>query len=84
LQEHVQCSSTLQQQQQQLSSSCPADGQPAELLAASQLSEDSGLWQQVDDFGWVKATASPPWRVLPAAERQQPPAVLPSCGTAQE
>lgn len=29
----------------------------------------SGLWQQVEDFGWVKATHSPHWCVLPEAER---------------
>jgi hypothetical protein len=29
----------------------------------------SGLWRAVDDFGWVKAAASPNWGVLPEGER---------------
>eukprot|EP00775_Hariotina_reticulata_P009384 gene9384-9548_t len=30
------------------------------------------LWQQVDDFGWVKSSQSPNWSVLPPTERQLP------------
>lgn len=41
------------------------------------------LWCAVDDFGWVKATQSPHWRVLPEAERAAapaPPAADGACG----
>ena len=30
----------------------------------------TGLWRQVDDFGWIKAGPSPHWAVLPAGERR--------------
>jgi hypothetical protein len=32
------------------------------------------LWRAVDDFGWVKATQSPNWAVLPEGERAPVPA----------
>jgi hypothetical protein len=32
----------------------------------------------VDDFGWVKASASPHWRVLQPDEQQPPPQQLPA------
>lgn len=54
------------------------ESQLAEQLEAAQLTEDSGLWASVDDFGWVKASASPHWCVLPEGERQAPPARLPA------
>jgi hypothetical protein len=65
------------QQQQQQQQALP-DWHPVELLSAAQLSEDSGLWQQVDDFGWVKASASPHWRVLQPHEGMPPPQQLPA------
>lgn len=69
-------SSTPDDKQQQ-QGVCPPDWDPAQSLQAAQLSEESGLWQQVDDFGWVKASASPHWRVLPEPDRQGVPERLP-------
>jgi hypothetical protein len=62
-------------QEQQVNYSCGL-----QLFAAAQLGQDSDsnvgdlgqLWQQVDDFGWVKVSQSPNWVVLPATERQLP------------
>eukprot|EP00240_Pyramimonas_obovata_P003901 CAMPEP_0118942182 /NCGR_PEP_ID=MMETSP1169-20130426/35601_1 /TAXON_ID=36882 /ORGANISM="Pyramimonas obovata, Strain CCMP722" /LENGTH=367 /DNA_ID=CAMNT_0006887155 /DNA_START=61 /DNA_END=1160 /DNA_ORIENTATION=- len=34
------------------------------------LSDSNDLWQQVHDFGWLRATASPNWSVLPAGKRK--------------
>ncbi len=42
-------------------------------LAAQGLELDSGLWQQVNDFGWLRATPSPHWQVLPEGQRAGPP-----------
>ena len=33
--------------------------------------EGGNLWDQVDDFGWLKAERSPNWSVLPEGERVQ-------------
>eukprot|EP00899_Mesostigma_viride_P009810 jgi/Mesvir1/18830/Mv11431-RA.1 len=38
-------------------------------LASTDLLEETGLWQKVDDFRWLRAVASPNWSVLPEAER---------------
>jgi hypothetical protein len=46
--------------------------------SSSEASGDNDLWRCVDDFGWVKASASPHWAVLPAEQRQSPPAQLPA------
>ena len=43
-----------------------------EVLLGCGLDEDSGLWREVDDFGWIKAVQSPNWDVLPEAEREVP------------
>ena len=43
-------------------------------LAASGLEAGGGLWAAVQDFGWLRATPSPHWAVLPEGERQAPPA----------
>lgn len=42
--------------------------------AAARLSpQEGGLWEQVEDFAWIKAQQSPHWAALPEAERQAPP-----------
>lgn len=33
---------------------------------------DKNLWDQVDDFKWLKADQSPNWTVLPEEERLKP------------
>eukprot|EP00898_Chlorokybus_atmophyticus_P008004 jgi/Chlat1/8204/Chrsp76S07641 len=40
-------------------------------LAAAQLDGENELWQQVDDFRWLRAMQSPNWEVLPEEERLQ-------------
>jgi hypothetical protein len=60
----------LQQQQQQQRPDLAQ--QLADMLADAQLSQCSGLWQAVQDFGWVKASQSPHWALLPEQQRQQP------------
>lgn len=44
-------------------------------LEAHGLGDDAteGKWAEVDDFGWLRASASPHWAVLPEPERQPPP-----------
>ncbi|KAF8064675.1 hypothetical protein HT031_003477 [Scenedesmus sp. PABB004] len=42
-------------------------------LAGAALGVPNELWRCVDDFGWVKASQSPHWAVLPEAERRPPP-----------
>jgi hypothetical protein len=66
-----------QQQQQQQHVTVPSDWQPAQVLAEAQLLEETGLWQQIDDFGWVKASASPHWKVLAQEHWQAVPQQLP-------
>ena len=39
------------------------------LLRAAGLAEDGGQWRDVEDFGWIKASQSPNWAVLPVADR---------------
>jgi hypothetical protein len=55
------------------------------LTAAARLGEGDGggdagqeLWRAVDDFGWVKATQSPNWAVLPEGERAAAPVPPPA------
>ena len=52
-------------------------------LEAAGLATDGGMWQRVQDFGWLRATASPHWRLLPEGERaaagEQPPLLKPEC-----
>lgn len=43
----------------------PEGGIGAEGLGAN-------MWDQVDDFGWLKAEKSPNWGVLPEGERVLP------------
>lgn len=38
-------------------------------LTAAGLQEETSLWDQVNDFGWLRASKSPHWNVLPEAER---------------
>lgn len=39
------------------------------------LAEDgAAMWRQVNDFGWLRATCSPHWTVLPESERAAVPA----------
>jgi hypothetical protein len=49
--------------------------QLAEMLVDAQLFECGGMWQAVQDFGWVKASQSPHWALLPEQQRQQPQAL---------
>jgi len=46
------------------------DAELRELLQRHKLGEESGMFSQVDDFGWIKAVQSPNWSVLPGAERK--------------
>ena len=39
-------------------------------VAAAGMDPTRNEWSNVDDFGWLKATASPHWCVLPEAERR--------------
>ena len=41
-------------------------------LEGQGLEPDSGMWRQVNDFGWLRATPSPHWSEMPEAERQAP------------
>ncbi|KAG2436793.1 hypothetical protein HXX76_006317 [Chlamydomonas incerta] len=41
----------------------------AELLGRHMLGEETGCWQQVEDFGWIKAVQSPNWCVMPEEGR---------------
>lgn len=40
---------------------CPAYPGSDEQLRAAGLHEDNGLWQEVQDFGWLKHSQSPNW-----------------------
>jgi hypothetical protein len=44
---------------------------------AAGLGGETGMWCQVDDFGWIKASQSPHWGVVPEPERgaARPPGV---------
>lgn len=42
-------------------------------LEAQGLEPDSGMWRQVNDFGWLRATPSPHWEVMPGGQRAGPP-----------
>ncbi|GIL89468.1 hypothetical protein Vretimale_18891 [Volvox reticuliferus] len=44
------------------------DAKLERLLQAHMLGEETGCWQQVDDFGWIKSVQSPNWCVLPPEE----------------
>ncbi|KAK9845783.1 hypothetical protein WJX81_002252 [Elliptochloris bilobata] len=45
----------------------------AQHLAAAALGVDSGLWRDVRDFCWLRATPSPNWRVIPEEQRERLP-----------
>ncbi|GLC37055.1 hypothetical protein PLESTB_001396500 [Pleodorina starrii] len=47
------------------------------LLQAHMLGEETGCWQQVDDFGWIKTVQSPNWGVMPPEEYPREPLVVP-------
>ncbi len=49
----------------------------AAVLAAAGLGAEgrAGPWAEVQDFSWLRAAASPHWRVLPEAERRPPPEI---------
>ena len=49
----------------------------AAAMEAAGLGNDPGMWNQVDDFGWIKQHQSPNWRVIPEAERTAPPEAPP-------
>jgi hypothetical protein len=38
-------------------------------LQAANLMEETGLWESVDDFRWLRAVQSPNWSVLPSDQR---------------
>ncbi|KAK3287928.1 hypothetical protein CYMTET_4582 [Cymbomonas tetramitiformis] len=40
-----------------------------EQLAVADLASETNLWDKVNDFGWLRAVASPNWGVLPEAGR---------------
>ncbi|MCO5547894.1 hypothetical protein L7F22_001346 [Adiantum nelumboides] len=41
-------------------------------LSAASLSEETGLWEQVDDFRWLRAIPSPNWCILSKEEHAAP------------
>ena len=43
------------------------------LASADLLGDLSQLWNQVDDFGWIKTVQSPNWAEIPEAERSAMP-----------
>ena len=45
----------------------------AAAMEAAGLGTDPGMWNQVDDFGWIKKQQSPNWRVIPEGDREAPP-----------
>jgi hypothetical protein len=48
------------------------EGQSEHLRAAG-LSVETGAWENVEDFGWIKQTPSPNWSVVPEEARKKPP-----------
>lgn len=38
-------------------------------FARAGLNKNDNLWEQVDDFNWLRAQQSPNWSVLPDSER---------------
>ncbi|GLI69628.1 hypothetical protein VaNZ11_014295 [Volvox africanus] len=48
------------------------------LLQAHMLAEETGCWQQVDDFGWIKSVQSPNWCVLSPEEYPVQPMAVPA------
>jgi hypothetical protein len=44
------------------------EGIKEDLIEAS-LQEETGLWQSVDDFRWLRAIPSPNWSILPEVDR---------------
>jgi len=46
-------------------------------MEAAGLGTDPGMWNQVDDFGWIKKQQSPNWRIIPESERVAPPEAPP-------
>jgi len=42
-------------------------------LAAHGLLDSTNEWQNVQDFGWLRATASPNFKILSKEERKPPP-----------
>jgi hypothetical protein len=44
------------------------DGQVMALMQQHKLGEETGMFGQVEDFGWIKATHSPNWSLKPEAE----------------
>ncbi|KAG1675415.1 hypothetical protein FOA52_012334 [Chlamydomonas sp. UWO 241] len=51
------------------SSSPPEDAALSALLTRHKLGEETGMWNQVEDFGWIKASHSPNWAEVPVGER---------------
>ncbi|KAL0021399.1 hypothetical protein WJX77_012615 [Trebouxia sp. C0004] len=49
----------------QFTSYAPAYAGCDDQLQAAGLHEDSGLWQEVQDFGWLKHSQSPNWCIMP-------------------
>ncbi|KAJ7566969.1 hypothetical protein O6H91_02G126100 [Diphasiastrum complanatum] len=48
-------------------------------LAEANLSEETGMWEKVDDFRWLRAVSSPNWSIIPPHERLSnlvPPEVI--------
>ena len=51
----------------------PAYAGAAAHLETAGMAQDGGQWAAVQDFGWLRAAASPHWAVLPEGEREAPP-----------
>lgn len=45
----------------------------ADELKVQGLEEENGKWADVQDFGWLRAAASPHWQILPEGDRQPTP-----------
>ena len=46
---------------------------PLRSALSEEEAEEGGGWGDVDDFGWLRASQSPNWRLLPRAEWREAP-----------
>lgn len=61
-----------------MTSECAGDDRDAQvmtLMHKHKLGEETGMFSHVEDFGWIKATHSPNWSLIPEAEAS--PVVIP-------
>ncbi|GAX81503.1 hypothetical protein CEUSTIGMA_g8931.t1 [Chlamydomonas eustigma] len=51
---------------------CGHDGEVKSLLTQHRLGEETRMFEQVEDFGWIKSSHSPNWSILAVEGRHQP------------